>query len=412
MFHLLDIRFYIGRAPSLFNSALLASEPSVLPFFLLQMFKAESILWNYTEKAMRIIYALLCLMLLTLPVDLHAQKSVPDKIRKENKTLINVPVVVSDREGRYISGLKKEDFALYENGVEQNIASFSTYDEPVNVALLIDTSGSTKESLKEIKDAAKDFIELLNPNDKCLVATFDAQVNVLNSLTSDHQTLLSSLEKVRTAEKEGTVLLRAVEQIAQNSFENAQGRKVIVLLSDGKDFGSFMTKNELLSRLEESDVSIYSIFYQTGAGFNKLTIEPDGTVKEAKENEKNKEKTKEKTKEKKAAKRKKNYSILIPLRGDVFTEQEAKLISKAADIEAVNSLREMSDITAGRFYQSDAPNLSGIFKKIAGELRQQYQLGYRSKDAEGDASLHEITVKVKRPDAAVRARGKFRAKQL
>lgn len=357
---------------------------------------------------MRVIYALLCLMILTLPLDLRAQMSSPDKIRKGNKTLINVPVVVSDREGRYVSGLKKEDFALYENGVEQNIASFSTYDEPVNVALLIDTSGSTKESLKEIKDAAKDFIDLLNPNDKSLVATFDAQVNVLNSLTSDHQTLLSSLDKVRTAEKEGTVLLRAVEQIAQKSFDNVQGRKVIVLLSDGKDFGSFMTKNELLSQLEESDVSIYSIFYQTGAGFNKLTVEPDGTVKEAKESKK----TEEKTKEKKPGKKKKNYSILIPLRGDVFTEQEAKLISKAADIEAVNSLREMSDITAGRFYQSDAPNLSGIFKKIAGELRQQYQLSYHSKDAESDTSLHEITVKVKRPDAVVRARGKFRAKQL
>jgi VWFA-related protein len=375
---------------------------------LLQMSKAESILWKYTEKAMRVIYALLCLMILTLPINLRAQTSAPDKIRKGNKTLINVPVVVSDREGRYVSGLKKEDFVLYENGVEQNIASFSTYDEPVNVALLIDTSGSTKESLKEIKDAARDFIDLLNPNDKCLVATFAAQVNVLNSLTSDHKTLVSSLEKVRTAEKEGTVLLRAIEQVAQNSFDNVQGRKVIVLLSDGKDFGSFMTKNELLSRLEETDVSIYSIFYQTGAGFNKLTIEPDGTVKEAKEG-KNSE---EKTKEKKPAKKKKNYSILIPLRGDVFTEQEAKLISKAADIEAVNSLREMSDITAGRFYQSDAPNLSGIFKKIAGELRQQYQLGYHSKGAETDASVNEITVKVKRPDAVVRARGKFRAKQL
>jgi Ca-activated chloride channel family protein len=350
---------------------------------------------------MKIIFALLLLIFLTLPVDLRAQTIALEKIQKGNKTFISVPVTVSDREGRYISGLKKEDFTLYQDGVEQNIASFATYDEPVNIALLIDTSGSAKESLKEIKDAAADFIDLLNRNDKCLVATFDAQLNILNPLTSDQKALKSSLDNVRPAEKEGSVVFRAVEQIARESFDNVQGRKVIVLLSDGKDFGSGITKAELLSRLEESDVSVYSIFYQTGAGFNKLVIAPDGTLKEGKEAKKPPKKA--------APKKKKNYSILIPLRGDVYTEEQVKLSAKVADIAAVNSLQEISDITAGRFYQSDAPNLGGIFKRIAGELRQQYRLGYYSKDQTSDAGAHDITVKVKRSDAVVRARGKFRA---
>jgi Ca-activated chloride channel family protein len=352
------------------------------------------------------IFVLLSLIFLTMPVAPRAQAVMPGgggKPQKENKIPISVPVTVSDREGRYISGLKKEDFTLYENGVEQNIASFSTYDEPVSIALLIDASGSTKETLEKIKDAAGDFIDLLNPNDKCLVATFDSEVRILNALSSDRKALKESLAKARTAEKEGSVLLRAVGQIAEKSFTNVPGRKVIVLLSDGKDFGSALTKNELLSRLEETDVSIYSIFYQTGLGFNKLTIAPDGTVKEGRES---------KPKEKKPEKKKKNYSILIPMRGDVYTEEDARLISKAFDVEAVNSLKEMSDITAGRFYQSDTPNLSGVFKKIAGELRQQYQLGYHSKEAANDAAVRDITVKVKRPDVVVRARGKFRAKQL
>jgi VWFA-related protein len=233
------------------------------------------------------------------------------------------------------------------------------------------------------------------------VATFDAQLNVLNPLTSDQKALKNSLDKVRPAEKEGSVVFRAVEQIARESFDNVQGRKVIVLLSDGKDFGSGITKAELLSRLEESDVSVYSIFYQTGAGFNKLVIAPDGTLKEGKEDKKPPKKA--------APKKKKNYSILIPLRGDVYTEEQVKLSAKVADIAAVNSLQEISDITAGRFYQSDAPNLGGIFKRIAGELRQQYRLGYYSKDQTSDAGAHDITVKVKRSDAVVRARGKFRA---
>ncbi len=72
----------------------------------------------------------------------------------------------------------------------------------------------------------------------------------------------------------------------------------------------------------------------------------------------------------------------------------------------------MSDATAGRFYLSNTPQLKEIFKKVAGELRQQYRLGYRSKDAANAASVHDITVKVERAGAVVRTRGKFRAKQL
>ncbi len=227
---------------------------------------------------MKLISALLFSLLLILPTSLSAQLTASEKNRKDNKTLISVPVTVNDREGRYIPGLKKDDFTLYEDGIEQKIAFFATYDEPLSIALLLDTSGSTKNSLEKIKDAAKEFVELLNPNDQCLVATFDSQVNILNPLTSNQQTLKNSLDKIRTAEQEGTVMFRAIEQIAQKPFTNAQGRKVIVLLSDGKDVGSAMTRNELLNLLEESDISIYSLFYQTGKCFNKLVIDSNGTV--------------------------------------------------------------------------------------------------------------------------------------
>jgi VWFA-related protein len=354
---------------------------------------------------MKIVFVLLCLVLFAVPANLRAQASAPETIQKGNKILINVPVTVSDREGRYISGLKKDDFILFQDGMEQKIAFFSTIEEPINVAILLDTSRSTSETLDNIKDAASDFIELLNPDDKCLIATFDSQVSVLNALTSDKQTLKNSLAKAGTGEKEGSVLLRAIDEVAQKSFTGASGRKVIIVLSDGKDFGSPLTKSDLFSRLEESDVSIYSIFYQTGLGFNKIVVEPDGTVKEGKESKP--------APKKKAPKPKKNYSILIPLRGDVYTEEEAKVIGKAADIDAVNSLREMSDLTAGRFYQSDTPNLGRIFKQIAGELRQQYQLGFQPKDAAAGSGVHDIIVKVKeRSDVVVRARGKFRAGKL
>lgn len=345
---------------------------------------------------MKFIFSLIFLLLFLFTFESFAQKNV--------NTLISLPVSVSDRDGRYIPGLRKDDFTIYQDGVKQNIAFFATYDEPLNIALLLDTSGSTQgESLDKIKDAAKDFVELLKPNDKCLVATFDSQVNVLNQFTNHEGELKKSIEKVQTAERDGTVLYRAVKQIAQNSFNNLEGRKVIILLSDGKDYGSDVKFKELMSLLEESDVLIYSIFYQTGAGAPKLTMDSSGTVKE-------KETKKKEKKPKEPKKPKTYYSIIIPPQNDLITNEEITQGQKLTDIGGIFSLQEMSEMTAGRFYMSDTPNLRQIFKKVAGELREQYRLGYYAKNVGNDISSREIMVKVERTDAVVRTRGRFRGK--
>jgi Ca-activated chloride channel family protein len=356
------------------------------------------------QKAMKIIFASFFLVLLIHPIQLHAQKTTdPAKIQGTNKTLISVPVTVSDRAGHYISGLKKQDFSIFDDGIKQNVDFFATYDEPLNIALLLDTSGSTTESLKKIKDAARDFIALLNPSDQCLLATFDSQIKILSSFTSDQPSLINSLQKVQTAERDGTILHNAIEQISQKSFAGIEGRKVIVLLSDGRDFGSSITGNNLLSQLEESDVLIYSILYRTGETFNNLVISPEGFVQKTAE---------KKESVKKKPKKKKVYSIWVPATVGAPTDEEADIRQRKADIAAVNILRELSDTTAGRFYLSDAVQLRAIFKRVAAELRQQYRLGYHSKNAANDATTHDITVKVERAGAVVRTRGKFRAKQL
>jgi VWFA-related protein len=341
---------------------------------------------------MRIVSTLLCLLLFSLA--LHAQ---PDK------TFVSVPVSVSDREGRYISGLKKDDFRILQDGKEQKISFFATEDEPVSVALLIDTSESTKGVLNEIRAAAKDFIELLNDKDKCLVATFDSEVKVLSPFSSNREDLEKSLEKIETGKREGTVVFSAIDEIAREHFAKTQGRKIIVLLSDGKDYGSTVSKNDLIGQLEESDVMIYSIFYQTGRVF----VNTNGAVKE--EPKKPEIKAPE---EKKPKKKKKKYTIKIALGKDSNTPQEIELIDKVANTEAVNVLQEMSDTTAGRFYTSDAPKLSQIFKKIAAEVRQQYRLGFNSKTIANEGDVNDIIVKVNRTDSVVRARGKYRAKKL
>ncbi len=339
---------------------------------------------------MRIISTLLCLLFLCFIVPAQS-----------DRTFVSVPVSVSDRQGRYIAGLKKDDFRILQDGKEQKVSFFATEDEPVSVALLIDTSASTKAVLDKIREAANDFIRLLNKNDKCLIATFDSEVKVLAPFTSERETLEKSLGKIQTGEREGTVVFSAVEQIAREHFVKTEGRKIIVLLSDGKDYGSSIAKRDLFNQLEESDVMIYSIFYQTG----RVEVDSSGAVKQSAEIKKPEEKKPKK-------KKKKGYSIKLVLARDTNTTEEIKLLDQVTSIEAVNVLQEMSDTTAGRFYMSDAPKLSQIFKRIAAEVRQQYRLGFYSGNAVNEAAANDIIVKVNRADAVVRARGKYRAKKL
>jgi VWFA-related protein len=176
------------------------------------------------------------------------------------------------------------------------------------------------------------------------------------------------------------------------------------VLSDGKDFGSKTTQVQLTGLLEESDVLIYTIHYKTGAGAEELVVSQTGAVKVA-EGKSSKPKTPKPPK-------KKGYSIMIPGQVDLPAQEEIERRERLISIEAVDTYKELSEITAGRFYVSDTPDLKKIFGTIADELRQHYWLGYKPKGGATAVELRAISVKVSRPEYVVRARGKFRAKQL
>ncbi len=342
---------------------------------------------------MKITFALLFLTLLTLPVRLQAQNTESGANQGTNRSSVSVPVTVSDRENHYVAGLKKEDFSIYLDDVKQKITSFSKYNEPLNIVLLLDTSKSTRNVIGNIKDAAKDFIDTLKKNDQCQVATFDSQLNILNSFTSNHEAIKNSLNKVKVNKFGGTLMFSAVNQIVQNSFNDVKDRKVIIILTDGNDFGSSVSKNDFLNLLEESDILIYTIFFETDENADKSA---NSDVK-AKQN-------------KKSRKRKKD----IQNRAQVIyapTAEEIRNLEQREKLEAIDSLTKISDITAGRFYQSSVPNLKKVFKEITGELTQQYQLGFKSRISAADSDAHNISVKVERPDVVVRSRQIFRNKK-
>src|SRR5437588_8368501 len=133
-----------------------------------------------------------------------------------NTTLVSVPVTVMDRNGKYIPNLRKEDFQVWEDGVEQQVAYFASTEKPFTVALLIDTSGSTRERLQDIQNAAMTFVSQLGADDRVMVMTFDDKIRVLTQPTSDRYALRGAIDQVRPGS--GTRLYDAVDQIINQSF--------------------------------------------------------------------------------------------------------------------------------------------------------------------------------------------------
>ena len=205
-----------------------------------------------------------CVVMLRLVGRAAAQQASEQEAVKLKATLVSVPVIVSDRDGRYLSGLRAEDFTLYTDHAKQPIAVFEATEEPLNVALLLDTSKSTRDVLGDIKDAALNFTKHLRPQDRAMVVSFDYDVHVLSRLTADHRALERAIHSAEIGDYPGTVLRDAVMKTANDSLRHVEGRKAIVLLTDGKDHGSTADETESLDAAQESGAMIYTVFYRTG----------------------------------------------------------------------------------------------------------------------------------------------------
>ncbi|HEV2763291.1 MAG TPA: VWA domain-containing protein, partial [Pyrinomonadaceae bacterium] len=132
------------------------------------------------------------------PAEQESEEVDEGEVVRVNTSLVTIPVSVLDRDGKYVAGIRKEEFRVYEDGVEQDIAYFAQVDVPFTVALVIDTSGSTRFRLEEIQDAAVAFVEQLKPNDRVLVVSFDEEVRVHAEPTSDRRRLRDAIRETRT----------------------------------------------------------------------------------------------------------------------------------------------------------------------------------------------------------------------
>ena len=187
---------------------------------------------------------------------------------KTDTNLVTVPVIAMTRDGNYVPDLLQEEFSIWENGEKQQPAFFAAVSAPFHVVLLLDTSGSTKEKLGEIRQAAIVFVEQLQNGDRVKVISFDDQVRELSEFTNDRAALRDAIN--RTTPGQGTKLYDAFE-LALASIKTIKGRKAIVVFTDGVDYHSDeSTFDSTLKRLDEEGVIVYPIRYETRAETERL----------------------------------------------------------------------------------------------------------------------------------------------
>ncbi|HEX8089334.1 MAG TPA: VWA domain-containing protein, partial [Blastocatellia bacterium] len=194
-----------------------------------------------------------------------------DVIKLES-TLVNIPLLVSDRSGRYIPQLSKNDFALYEDGTEQEIASFGSEEVPFNVALLLDVSPSVQGNIQAIQDAANAFVRQLRSQDRVMVIAFDRGVHYLTDFTSNRRELEGAIRSISTGS--GTSVYEAVYDTVRRRMRGIEGRKALILFSDGEDTTSSASYDDAINVVTESDVLVYGLRYPGGEGGGNVRVDP------------------------------------------------------------------------------------------------------------------------------------------
>lgn len=195
------------------------------------------------------------------------------EIIRVETNLVTVPVSLFDRAGRFVGGMKKEDFELYEDGQQREIEYFGDIEQPFTVALVLDMSRSTRFKTRDIQNSAYAFLSRLRPQDKAFVVTFSDRVDVLCEPTADRETLKNAVNRVGLGS--GTQLYEAVDVVFNQSFAKIGGRKAMVLFTDGVDTASESKKyDSTLRQAEELEALVYTIHYDTEQDVNQMSRDP------------------------------------------------------------------------------------------------------------------------------------------
>src|SRR5215467_2199592 len=152
-----------------------------------------------------------------------------------NATLVQVPTVVTDRDGKFITNLSQPDFTVLEDGKRQEVSAFASIQQPFNVVLVLDTSNSAQDRLRAVQHTAISFVHEIGPEDRAMVIAFDNEIHELTEFTADKTELETAINKVESGF--GKLLYEAVAR-ALEKLKDVEGRKAVILFTDGVEFVS------------------------------------------------------------------------------------------------------------------------------------------------------------------------------
>ena len=381
---------------------------------------------------------------------------------KIETNLITVPVIVSDRSDKYVADLKQEEFAVYEDGVKQDISFFETVTTPFHVVLMLDTSASTQEKLGQIQQAAIAFTEQLQQADRVKVISFDDRVRDLCDFTSDRAVLQWAIRDTRPGQ--GTKLYDAM-RTGLNALQRVKGRKAIVIFTDGVDsYSDRETFERNVRMIEEAGIIIYPIRYDTreeiarlmrqqqqsgqvidlgtilGGGRPRSTTTPNTTPPTFPGGSQSPfptgptgggrtttlpggvvittDSSNRRDRDDRYPPDNNDPNSRYPGSRNDPTQPSSRMPNDTIEVEldmlfktADAYLNEIANKSGGQLYRADTLSyLPRAFAQIAAELRTQYALGYYpSKETAHDGKYHKIKVSTTRKSLSVRARPGYRA---
>ena len=254
-------------------------------------------------------------------------------------TVVQIPVTVTDPLNRFVTGLEKKDFRLFEDKIEQEVQYFASEDAPISVGLIFDTSGSMGSKLEKSRQAVAQFFRTTNPEDEFFLVEFNDRPELVSPFTTSLEEIQNKL--TFTQSKGRTALLDAVYLGLHTMKKGRNARKALLIISDGGDNSSRYTESEIKNLVREADVQIYAIgIFETGAGRGRT----------------------------------------------------------AEELAGPGLLQEISEQTGGRAFAVDNLNeLPDIAAKIGIELRNQYLLGFTPKNGTRDGKYRKVTVKLVQP---------------
>jgi len=296
---------------------------------------------------------------------------------RANVEMVSLPVVVSDRMGRRIIDLSKKDFRVFEDGVEQEIAGFAATDEPLAIALLLDTSGSTQFKLARIQDAAIDFVNQLHPDDEVAVLSFADDVKLQQEFTIDRDRNEYGIKKTRTGE--WTVAYEAVWLALEEVLKPKPERTALVVFSDGVDTRSRKaTEKETLELARETRATIYSVYYDT-EGDQYKQRSPIG------------------------------YPTRLPPiigTGPVYTPSGPYPQLRPGK----DYLEKLAEYSGGLTFDGNE-DLRYAFSEVAKELASQYSIGYYSTNQKRDGKFRKVEVRLNKPGLVARTKKGYYTKK-